>query len=157
MMRELNELELSALMTYCISLARKSPPYVRAPHVGALVIDEAGTIIGRGYRDFLASTRFIQHAERMALDQAEDRARGATLITTLEPCIPVRDSILMSCSELIVKRGISTVIYGVNDNSPTVNNKRGIQFLEREGIQVFQYKGCNKAIQELVPYLQLRE
>jgi diaminohydroxyphosphoribosylaminopyrimidine deaminase / 5-amino-6-(5-phosphoribosylamino)uracil reductase len=57
--------------------ARTSPN----PMVGALVVKN-GRIIGQGYHEKAGSA----HAEVVALDQAGQKARGATLYVTLEPC-----------------------------------------------------------------------
>jgi len=117
-----NELELNALMEYCISLAQKSPSGIRKPYVGAMIIDDHGKIVGREYKNFLDSgSGFIQHAERVALDDAAGLAEGATLVTTLEPCVrPDKKTVFKPCSELIIERGIRRVILGLRDDSPTV-------------------------------------
>ena len=52
------------------------------PMVGALVVDADGVVVGRGAHEFAGGP----HAEVLALADAGDRARGATLYCTLEPC-----------------------------------------------------------------------
>ena len=52
------------------------------PCVGAVIVDSAGQMIGEGSHAFEG----IKHAEVLALEQAGDKARGATLYINLEPC-----------------------------------------------------------------------
>ena len=52
------------------------------PMVGAVVVDDEGVVIGRGSHEVAGGP----HAEIHALAEAGDRARGATLYCTLEPC-----------------------------------------------------------------------
>jgi len=51
------------------------------PRVGAIVL-RGDTIVGSGYHARAGDA----HAEARALDEAGERARGATLVVTLEPC-----------------------------------------------------------------------
>ena len=60
-------------------LGRVSPN----PMVGAVVVDPAGAPLGSGW---YTGPRGAPHAEVLALREAGDRARGATLYCTLEPC-----------------------------------------------------------------------
>jgi diaminohydroxyphosphoribosylaminopyrimidine deaminase/5-amino-6-(5-phosphoribosylamino)uracil reductase len=50
------------------------------PIVGAVVVDSASKIIGEGFH------KSGPHAEVVALEQAGQLAKGATLFVTLEPC-----------------------------------------------------------------------
>src|SRR5437763_943437 len=52
------------------------------PLVGAVLVSPDGVVVGQGYHRRVGEA----HAEAMALDEAGDRARGATLYCTLEPC-----------------------------------------------------------------------
>jgi diaminohydroxyphosphoribosylaminopyrimidine deaminase / 5-amino-6-(5-phosphoribosylamino)uracil reductase len=52
------------------------------PMVGAVVVDDEGVVVGRGFHEFAGGP----HAEIRALNDAGERARGATLYCTLEPC-----------------------------------------------------------------------
>ena len=52
------------------------------PMVGAVVVSSEGVVVGQGYHTRAGEP----HAEIHALDAAGDRARGATLYSTLEPC-----------------------------------------------------------------------
>jgi len=51
------------------------------PAVGAVVVRD-GEVVGRGFHTWSG----LKHAEVLALEEARERARGATLYVTLEPC-----------------------------------------------------------------------
>lgn len=152
---ELNDLVLQACMERCIELAQRAPSIVGRPFVGAMVVSEDGNIIGEGYKQLLTGTKFLQHAERVALDAADQRARRGYLFTTLEPCVEEKDSkphVFCSCSKLIVDRGISTVIVGLLDNSPSMKPGSGIAYLRARGIDVRVYQNqAARIIQDLMP------
>ncbi len=52
------------------------------PHVGAVVLDKQGQVVGEGSHTYEGT----KHAEVLALKQAGERARGGTLYLNLEPC-----------------------------------------------------------------------
>ncbi|WP_262296898.1 bifunctional diaminohydroxyphosphoribosylaminopyrimidine deaminase/5-amino-6-(5-phosphoribosylamino)uracil reductase RibD [Microvirga sesbaniae] len=88
------------------------------PSVGAVLVDESGdrpVILAQGVTQ--AGGR--PHAERVALEAAGERARGATLYVTLEPCAARSShSHGPSCSDLIVAAGIGRLVASVPDPSP---------------------------------------
>ena len=137
-------------MGRCIGLALlgKSLPRLNPPYVGAMVVSPDGNVLGEGYRSFLSGTRMLCHAERMALDAAGERARGGTLITTLEPCVKPasKRTILRPCTEFIVEHGIKEVVVGLQDSSATVRNGAGIIYLQQQGIDVQIYEGMADTI-----------
>ena len=51
------------------------------PYVGAVIVDSSGNIVGEGFHTYDG----IKHAEVLAIEQAGERARGATLYLNLEP------------------------------------------------------------------------
>ncbi|MEE1656426.1 bifunctional diaminohydroxyphosphoribosylaminopyrimidine deaminase/5-amino-6-(5-phosphoribosylamino)uracil reductase RibD [Microvirga sp. CF3062] len=88
------------------------------PSVGAVLVDESGevpVIVAQG----VTQPGGRPHAERMALEAAGMRARGATLYVTLEPCATrsSRDH-GPSCTDLIVAAGIGRLVVSVPDPSP---------------------------------------
>jgi diaminohydroxyphosphoribosylaminopyrimidine deaminase/5-amino-6-(5-phosphoribosylamino)uracil reductase len=88
------------------------------PSVGAVLVDESGevpVIVAQG----MTQPGGRPHAERMALEAAGERARGATLYVTLEPCATrsSRDH-GPSCTDLIVAAGIGRLVVSVADPSP---------------------------------------
>jgi diaminohydroxyphosphoribosylaminopyrimidine deaminase/5-amino-6-(5-phosphoribosylamino)uracil reductase len=99
------------------------------PIVGAIVVDREGTIVGDGYHEKAGTP----HAEVHALDAAGDRARGATLYCTLEPCSHAGRT--GPCVERIVSAGVARVVVAVSDPNPLVAG-RGFEFLRAKGIDV---------------------
>jgi tRNA(adenine34) deaminase len=80
--------------------------------VGAIVVDEAGTVIGRGRNRREIDRDPTGHAEIVAMRQAAAhlgtwRLHGATLVVTLEPCV--------MCAGALVNARIERVVYGCND------------------------------------------
>ncbi|QRM27507.1 bifunctional diaminohydroxyphosphoribosylaminopyrimidine deaminase/5-amino-6-(5-phosphoribosylamino)uracil reductase RibD [Microvirga sp. VF16] len=88
------------------------------PSVGAVVVDESGdasVIVAQG----ATQPGGRPHAERVALGAAGERARGATLYVTLEPCAARSSSNHgASCTDLIVAAGIERLVVSVSDPSP---------------------------------------
>ncbi len=98
------------------------------PMVGALVVKKE-TIVGRGYHHRAGES----HAEVLALRQAGESARGATLYLNLEPCDHYGKT--PPCTQAIIKAGIRRVVAGMKDPNPRVAG-RGIRRLRRAGIRV---------------------
>jgi len=96
------------------------------PIVGAVVVDSAGKIIGEGFHET------GPHAEVVALDQAGQLAKGATLYVTLEPCN--HHGKTGPCTEAIIKAGITKVVYAVRD--PNLLASGGAKALEAARIEV---------------------
>jgi len=119
-----SEEELDRYMDSCISLAKLSPFPIRRPYVGAIIVDEKGNIVGKGFKTYVPATSMILHAERNAIydsgipPSSDPSRRRYTLITTLEPCLRTRrNQIFSSCSEFILQHPISTVIFGDMDKA----------------------------------------
>jgi diaminohydroxyphosphoribosylaminopyrimidine deaminase / 5-amino-6-(5-phosphoribosylamino)uracil reductase len=99
------------------------------PMVGAVVVDDDGVIVGDGYHRRAGTP----HAEAHALAAAGDRARGATLYCTLEPCCHVGRT--GPCVERVVAAGIRRVVAAVGDPNPLVAGK-GFAYLRAHGVEV---------------------
>lgn len=82
------------------------------PAVGALIVNH-GVVVGHGWTR--AGGR--PHAEAEALAMAGERARGATLYVSLEPCAH-QSARGPSCSSLVTEAGIARVVAGVEDPDP---------------------------------------
>jgi diaminohydroxyphosphoribosylaminopyrimidine deaminase/5-amino-6-(5-phosphoribosylamino)uracil reductase len=98
------------------------------PLVGALVVKD-GRIIGKGFH----AKAGLAHAEVIALDEAADKAEGATLYVTLEPCVHFGRT--PPCVARIIKSGVKEVIIGMVDPNH-LNNGKGIEILKQNKIKV---------------------
>jgi len=99
------------------------------PLVGAVVVAES-RIRGEGFHEGPGHP----HAEIVALEEAGDDARGATLYTTLEPCDHFGRT--PPCTRAIARAGVARVVCAMNDPNPVVDG-RGFAALEAAGIQVW--------------------
>lgn len=109
------------------------------PMVGAVVVSRQGAIVGQGYHEQAGRP----HAEVCALDAAAERARGATLYCTLEPCSHVGRT--GPCVERIVSAGVARVVASVQDPNPIVSG-RGFEYLRTRGVQVDVGVGADQAV-----------
>jgi diaminohydroxyphosphoribosylaminopyrimidine deaminase/5-amino-6-(5-phosphoribosylamino)uracil reductase len=98
------------------------------PLVGAVVVRD-GLLVGRGYHRRFGGP----HAEVFALDEAADRARGATLYVTLEPCAHFGKT--PPCTDRVIQAGIARVVIAAEDPNPLVSG-RGVAALRAAGIDV---------------------
>jgi diaminohydroxyphosphoribosylaminopyrimidine deaminase/5-amino-6-(5-phosphoribosylamino)uracil reductase len=98
------------------------------PAVGAVIVKD-GIIVGRGW----TQPGGRPHAEAMAMAQAGDAARGATVYVTLEPCSHVGKS--PPCADAIIAAGIARVVSAVEDPNPEVAGQ-GHARLRAAGIAV---------------------
>ncbi len=99
------------------------------PMVGAIVT-KGREIVGEGYHHKPGEA----HAEAIALEKAGDKARGATLFVTLEPCCHT-DKRTPPCADAIIKAGVKKVVVAMFDPNPEVNGK-GIEALRKAEIDV---------------------
>lgn len=98
------------------------------PPVGAVVVKN-GAIVGMG-----AHLREGEdHAEKIALKMAGDRAKHATLYVTLEPCS--HHGKTPPCVDEILEKEITCVFIACQDRNSKVNG-RGIKILRNAGIEV---------------------
>ena len=93
------------------------------------------------------------HAEVVALASAGDRADGATLYTTLEPC--AHQGLTPPCTDAIVAAGVTRVVVGVLDPDPRVSG-RGVSELRRAGLEVVVGVAAEEGTELLAPYLKHR-
>lgn len=126
MMRDLDV----RFMRHALELARRGWGRVAPnPMVGAVVVRE-GEVIGEGYHREWGGP----HAEVEALEAAGERAVGATLYVTLEPCHHRGKT--GPCSESIHRAGITRVVYGVGEANPEAQG--GGAWLKARGVAVEQ-------------------
>lgn len=95
------------------------------------------------------------HAEAAALAAAGDAARGATVYTTLEPCISFPGKRTPSCADALVAAGVARVVVGIADPDARVAGK-GIAALRAAGIEV-EVGVCEDEVRvQLAPYINQR-
>ena len=99
------------------------------PMVGAIVVDNEGVIVGRGWHELAGGP----HAEVHALRNAGSRSRDATLYCTLEPCCHTGRT--GPCAPQIADAGVRRVVVAVADPNPLVAGK-GIAQLKARGLEV---------------------
>ena len=116
-------------MRMALRLARRCPglPYPN-PWVGCVIVCD-GRVVGKGFHHGAGTN----HAEVEALADAGQRARGATLYVTLEPCC--HHGRTPPCTDAILEAGIREVCYAMKDPNPLVAGKSG-SLLRRRGVQV---------------------
>lgn len=100
------------------------------PMVGAVVVRK-GVVVGQGFHQKAGGL----HAERIAIEEAGDRARGGTLYLNLEPCNHFGRT--PPCSPLILERGIKKVVFGMIDPNPQVQGGGG-DWLRSQGVEIVQ-------------------
>jgi diaminohydroxyphosphoribosylaminopyrimidine deaminase / 5-amino-6-(5-phosphoribosylamino)uracil reductase len=110
------------------------------PTVGAVVVGD-GDVVGEGVTEPGG-----RHGERVALDAAGDRARGATMYVTLEPCAHVGTT--PPCADAIVAAGVERVVIGALDPNPVAAG--GADKLRAAGVEVeladwFEARQLNEA------------
>jgi diaminohydroxyphosphoribosylaminopyrimidine deaminase / 5-amino-6-(5-phosphoribosylamino)uracil reductase len=98
------------------------------PMVGAVVVRD-GEILGEGWHEGPGT----DHAEVMALRAAGDRASGATVVCTLEPCD--RFGRTPPCTRALIEAGVSRVVVAATDPDLGPDNP-GLQALRAAGIEV---------------------
>ena len=97
------------------------------PVVGAVVVRD-GETVGEGWHE----RKGEPHAEVIALAAAGDRARGATLYVTMEPC--AHHGTTPPCTEAVQAAGVAKVVAGSLDPNPEAQG--GLEVLRREGVEV---------------------
>jgi diaminohydroxyphosphoribosylaminopyrimidine deaminase/5-amino-6-(5-phosphoribosylamino)uracil reductase len=105
-------------------LGRTSPN----PAVGAVIVNN-GEVVGRGFHTWSG----VKHAEILALEEAGERARGATLYLTLEPCSHYGRT--GPCADEVIRAGIRHVVVAMQDPNPRVRGE-GLRRLAAAGISV---------------------
>ena len=118
------------MMARALELAARGVGQVSpGPLVGCVLVSPAGEIVGEGFYVFEA----IKHAETIALDQAGEKARGATAYVSLEP--HAHHGRTSPCTDVLIAAGIKRVVAPIEDLNPKVSGK-GFAHLRAAGIQV---------------------
>jgi diaminohydroxyphosphoribosylaminopyrimidine deaminase/5-amino-6-(5-phosphoribosylamino)uracil reductase len=111
------------------------------PVVGAVVVRD-GEVVGEGWHERKGGP----HGEVVALQAAGERARGATLYTTMEPCTHHGDT--PPCTRAILEAGVARVVAGALDPNPKAGG--GLEQLSAAGVDVelidsFEARAQNEA------------
>ena len=99
------------------------------PLVGTVITDVTGAVVGEGF--YLYDQ--IKHAETVALEEAGDKARGASAYVSLEP--HAHQGRTPPCTDAIIKAGIKRIVAPIEDPNPRVSG-RGFAHLREAGVEV---------------------
>ncbi len=121
-------------MNEAIKEAKKADKINEIP-VGAIVVDEEGNIIGRGYNKKETSYKTIAHAEIEAITKANIkkqnwRLMNCTMYVTLEPC--------EMCKKILSEAKINKIYYLLKNNS--VKKEKVRQNKIKNNDQIIYYK-----------------
>lgn len=118
------------MMSRAIQLAKRGI-YTTAPNpnVGCVIVQTDGQIVGEGFHAKAGEP----HAEVHAMRMAGNKAKGATVYVTLEPCSHYGRT--PPCAEGLIKAQVAKVICAMQDPNPKVAG-RGIKMLRDAGIEV---------------------
>lgn len=113
-----------------LALAERGRGQVEHTHplVGAVLVRD-GEVVGEGWY----VGRGSPHAEVAALEHAGERARGATLYVSLEPCS--HHGSTPPCADAVVAAGVARVVAAAGDPNPKVDGK-GFERLREAGLEV---------------------
>lgn len=141
--------DLEPFMRHTLELAARGRGFVEPnPMVGAVVLDAAGLPVGEGWHQKFGGP----HAEVYALNAAGGKAKGGTLVVTLEPCCHHGQT--PPCTDAVLRSGVKRVVVAMADPFPKVAGG-GLQQLRDAGLEV--HVGlCEREAKRLnAPYLKL--
>lgn len=116
------------------------------PNVGCVIVHDE-IVVGRGW----TQRGGRPHAEAMALAEAGDAARGATVYVTLEPCAHASER-GPACADLLVVAAPARVAIALADPDPRTNGA-GVARLEAAGIAVETGEGAEAAARSMAGFL----
>jgi diaminohydroxyphosphoribosylaminopyrimidine deaminase/5-amino-6-(5-phosphoribosylamino)uracil reductase len=135
-------------MSHALALATRGQGAVEPnPMVGCVVV-QGGEIVGEGWHEHFGGP----HAEVNALAMAGERAAGATVYVSLEPCC--HEGKTPPCTQALMGAGVARVVMAVQDPFPQVSG-RGIAELETARIECKVGVNSADANWLLAPYRKL--
>ena len=138
-----------AVMQRALEIAARGAGSVEPnPLVGAVIVDDDLQLIGEGYHELFGGP----HAEVNAIADAGDRASGATMYVTLEPCVHFGKT--PPCADAVCDARISRVVIATRDPSPHTAGQ-GIAVLKAAGITVEEGLLEDRAHRLTAPFLKL--
>ncbi len=123
--------------------------------MGAVLVEASGRAISSN--NMLHNSGHTEHAERRLLTLPGNNTEGSTLYVTLIPCAPLRrKSMVKSCSELIVERGVARVVFGY---LPVLEGDHGdgMNYLRRAGVEVTYFRQLRDRISQLMNAAERRK
>jgi len=146
-------------MAKAIQLARKGMYTTQPnPRVGCVIV-AGDEIVGEGYHQQAGGP----HAEIHALEQAGEKARGATAYVSLEPCS--HHGKTPPCADALIESGVSRVVCAMQDPNPLVAGQ-GLEKLQQAGIETLSgimqaeaealNPGFIKRMQSGLPYVRVK-
>jgi diaminohydroxyphosphoribosylaminopyrimidine deaminase/5-amino-6-(5-phosphoribosylamino)uracil reductase len=136
-------------MQRALVLARRGMGSVRPnPPVGAVLVREA-QVVGEGFHHRAGKA----HAEVLALAEAGEKAKGATLYVTLEPCN--HQGRTPPCVPALLEAGVTRVVFAARDPNPV--SAGGAQALRDAGVEVEEGPGRRQAAHLLAGFTSLVE
>src|SRR5687767_12133629 len=117
------------------------------PNGGCVLVAADGRVVGRG----ATGPGGRPHAEAIALAEAGEAARGATVYVTLEPCAHESPR-GPACTDLLVGAGPSRVVIALRDPDPRTDG-RGAERLRQAGIIVELGLGAEAAARSVAGFL----
>lgn len=122
------ECDWSVLMERALTLSARVLTTTPNPRVGCVIWRE-GEIVGEGWHVAAG----LAHAEVNALQAAGERARGSTVVVSLEPC--AHEGRTGPCAHALVAAQVARVVIACLDPNPEVSGG-GVRVLEDAGIEV---------------------
>ncbi len=138
---ELDRCFMAEALTLARSASSRTWPN---PPVGAVVVKD-GIIVGRGAHEGPGKP----HAEPMALKEAGEAARGATLYVTLEPCN--HEGRTAPCAPAVASSGVTRVVVAIRDPNPTIIGG-GCRYLRDRGLEVICGVLAEEALDLIWPF-----
>jgi diaminohydroxyphosphoribosylaminopyrimidine deaminase / 5-amino-6-(5-phosphoribosylamino)uracil reductase len=127
------------------------------PHVGCVIV-QGGEVVGEGFHDHAGGP----HAEAVALTEAGEKAKGAEVYVTLEPCNHTGRT--PPCSQALIQAGVASVTVACGDPNPRaiggVNALRKSGIYVTEGVMTEESRSVNErwltAVERRSPFVEVK-